>query len=269
MDKTPEEKDTSGSIIEHFATSTLPLFHGPLVKIRIEPSNREYTVSKPLLCNESPVFSAMFKGNFRESQEETATLQEMEGVVSIQSIEALIQWLYLRTINFDIDTRFHELHIVAAVELARLAEMYGITKIEPQLAQYVKGRFAKCGYRHKKIRIGRAVLPDTDDWILGTFLRDGHPVRWIMAQALVFWYLRNENEEYPGFDVAQGCPKFGVDLLHEVRLALNTLKPISSATFKDPITGKRRYLVKGEHDEDMMKMMKVEDEDDEGEEDDE
>ncbi|KAJ5244309.1 hypothetical protein N7489_004405 [Penicillium chrysogenum] len=175
MDEAPEEKHTTGSSTEHFTTSTLPLFHGPLVKIRIEPSNREYTVSKTLLCNESPVFSAMFKGNFRESQEETATLQEMDGVVSIQSIEALLQWLYLRTIHFDIDNEFHERHIVAAVELARLAEMYGFTEIESQITRYIKS---------------------------------------------------------------------------------------SDATFKDPITGKRRYLVKREEDEDY-------DEDEEDEEDDE
>ncbi|OQE17466.1 hypothetical protein PENFLA_c024G04641 [Penicillium flavigenum] len=262
MDKTPEGKDPSGSSIENFATSTLPLFHGPLVKIRIEPSNREYTVSKTLLCNESPVFSAMFKGNFRESQEETATLQEMEGVVSTQSIEALLEWLYLRTINFDIDSIHHEGHIVAAVELARLAEMYGITKIESQLARYVKERFAKCGYRHNPID-NRAVLPDEDGWILGTFLRDGHPVRRAVAQALVAWYLQSENGGYPSSTLTQEYPKFGADLLYEVRLALNTLKPIRSATFKDPITGKRRYLVKGENDED------YDEDDDEGEEEEE
>lgn len=131
----------------------------------------------------------MFKGNFRESQEETATLQEMDGVVSIQSIEALLQWLYLRTIHFDIDNEFHERHIVAALELARLAEMYGFTEIESQITRYIKSRFAKCGYRHNKYPTSRAVLPDTDTWILGTFLRDGHPVRRIMAQALVFWRL--------------------------------------------------------------------------------
>jgi hypothetical protein len=71
-----------------------------------------------------------------------------------------------------------------------------------------------------------------------------------MAQALVSWYLQSENEDYPSSIVTQDCPKFGADLLYEVRLALNTLKPISSATFKDPITGKRRYLVKREEDED-------------------
>lgn len=43
----------------------------------------------------------MFEGSFRESQEQMATLQEIEGVVSVQSVEALIQWLYRRTIKFD------------------------------------------------------------------------------------------------------------------------------------------------------------------------
>lgn len=62
--------------------------------------------------------------------------------------------------------------------------------------------------------------------------------------------------------MAQGCPKFEADFLYEVTLVLNTLRPTSDATFKDPITGKRRYLVKREEDEDY-------DEDEEDEEDDE
>ena len=62
-------------------SSILPLFHGPLVKIHVQPSNWEYRVSKNLLCTESPVFTAMLQGNFRESQEQTATLQEIDGVV--------------------------------------------------------------------------------------------------------------------------------------------------------------------------------------------
>jgi hypothetical protein len=58
--------------------------------------------------------------------------------------------------------------------------------------------------------------------------------------------------------VAQGCPKFEADFLYEVTLVLNTLRPTSDATFRDPITGKRRYLLKREQDEDCD-----EDEDDE------
>ncbi|KAJ5977041.1 hypothetical protein N7501_000383 [Penicillium viridicatum] len=131
-----EAMEISEPSIEHFATSTLPLFHGPLVKIHIQPSNREYTVPKNLLCGESPVFLAMFEGSFRESQEQTATLQEMEGVISVQSIEALLQWLYLRTIKFDLENSGEQLS--AVIELARVADKYEITGIENQTAKYIK-----------------------------------------------------------------------------------------------------------------------------------
>lgn len=77
---------------DHFVSlfsSILPLYHGPSVKLRIQPSNKEYTVSKNLLCAESPVFSRMFNGEFLESQQQTATLEETEDGISVRSLEAL------------------------------------------------------------------------------------------------------------------------------------------------------------------------------------
>ncbi|CRL26906.1 BTB/POZ fold [Penicillium camemberti] len=129
MSETSEEAmEISEPSIEYFATSILPLFHGPLVNIHIQPSNRKYTVSKSLLCTESEVFTSMFQGSFRESQEQTATLQEIDGVLSIQSFEALLQWIYLRIIRFDLESPREKLS--AAIELARLAGMYGISPRE-------------------------------------------------------------------------------------------------------------------------------------------
>ncbi|KUM64857.1 hypothetical protein ACN42_g2208 [Penicillium freii] len=227
--------------IEHFATSTLPLFHGPLVKIHIEPSNREYTVSKNLLCSESPVFSAMFQRSFRESEEHTATLQEIPGVLSIQSFEALLQWIYHRTVRFD--EKFEESCIKAAAELAKLAEMYRITRIEAPIAQYIKGIYSTSGHLNG-IRC-RYILPDDEDMVLGTGLREGHPVRRVMAQAFVIWYLHIPEDERDAGDLAtQECPKFGADLLFELREMLETLSPRHRFTIKEPITGRKRFLKK-------------------------
>lgn len=41
----------------------------------------------------------MFEGNFAEGTQDLAILEDLEGVVSVRSFEALIQWLYLRKIN--------------------------------------------------------------------------------------------------------------------------------------------------------------------------
>ncbi|KAJ5919197.1 hypothetical protein N7466_010140 [Penicillium verhagenii] len=50
----------------------------------------------------------------------TVTLQAMKDVVSTHSVEALIQWLYLRVAKFDI--KDYAKYISAAIELARLAD---------------------------------------------------------------------------------------------------------------------------------------------------
>lgn len=68
-------------------SSIIPLYHGPYVKIRVNPSGDEYTVSKPLLCRESAYFSAMFEGEFLEGHQQTAILDEMEGVISARSLD--------------------------------------------------------------------------------------------------------------------------------------------------------------------------------------
>ncbi|KAJ5400826.1 hypothetical protein N7465_011315 [Penicillium sp. CMV-2018d] len=241
MSETSEEMETSQPSNEHFITSTLPLTHGPLVKIRIEPSNREYTVSMSLLCSESPAFSAMFQDSFRESEEHTATLQEIPGVLSIQSFEALLQWIYHRTVRFD--ETFEELCIEAAVVLAKLAETYGITRIEAPIAQYIKDIYATSGHLNGKPC--RHILPDDEDKVLGTDLREGHPVRRVMAQAFVLRYLHIPEDERDPDDLAtQEFPKFGADLLFELREMLDTLRPRHGVTVKDPITRRRRFLNK-------------------------
>ncbi|KGO67148.1 Uncharacterized protein PITC_020540 [Penicillium italicum] len=232
MSETSEERDDSS-----FAASTLPLYHGPLVKIRIQPSNREYTVSKDLLCAESPVFSAMFKGSFRESQEQTATLEKIKVVLSVQSFEALLQWLYLRIIKFD--SGYEVAHIKAAVKLARLAEMYEIIGIEDSIAEYIKDLYAKS--RHLIGGCCIYVLPHDKDKVLGTFLREGHPARRVMAQAFVLSYLQMKDRDINDL-ITQEYPKFAADLLYEVRKILETLSYRESVTVEEPITKKRRLL---------------------------
>ncbi|KAL2824206.1 hypothetical protein BDW59DRAFT_172953 [Aspergillus cavernicola] len=203
------------------AKRILPLYHGPLVKIRINPSDNEYTISKSLLCTESPVFSAMFEGKFLESQQQTATLDEMEGVVSVRSVEALFQWLYLRLVKFDIEDPRE--HISAAMELDIL-----ITNPHPKSNDFWK-------------HVDTNTYSLTPDHIIsGTFLPQGHPVRRILAAASVEGYLQSEDHKF--VEETQDYPTFGADLLQEIRIALNGLKPARRVNFEDPISGRRTDL---------------------------
>ncbi|KAJ5374086.1 hypothetical protein N7517_006092 [Penicillium concentricum] len=236
--------ETSEQSVASFATSRLPLFHGPLVKIQVQPIGCGYTVSKALLCTESRVFSAMFAGGFLEAKQETVKLEEMNGVISPRSLEALFQWLYLRFIKFDLDYDSPEEHISAAVELARLADKYEITGIESQIAQYIKETIIANPQLEDDIDgsfVNNNIFwLDDQDIISGILLHDGHPVRQILAAASVAGYLQTENHKFA--ELAQRYPKVAADLLHEVRLTLNGLEPHGNACFKDPIGVQRLCL---------------------------
>ncbi|KAJ5108919.1 hypothetical protein N7456_005594 [Penicillium angulare] len=223
---------------QHFATksiSILPLYYGPLVKIRIKPSNDEYAISKDLLCTNSPVFSAMFKGPFKESQQMIAELEEMEYVVSVRSVQALIQWLYCRTVKFSINDPGER--ITAALELVRLADKYIIVGIEAQMAQYIREIIVANPHPIATLYGSRR---DTNTYwiahehiISASYLRRGHPVRQILATACVSGYLHHKF-----FKEAEEYPSFAADLLLEVKSTLGRPNSKPAGTFEDPITGR-------------------------------
>ncbi|OOQ84206.1 hypothetical protein PEBR_33653 [Penicillium brasilianum] len=182
----------------YFATAILPLYHGPFVKINIKPSNHEFTISKQLLCAESQVFSAMFEGQFKESQVMIADLEEMEYVVSVRSVHALIQWLYRRIINFDIEDPRE--HITAAMELVRLADKYNIVGLDTKMAQYIR-EIIIANRNPKANEFVRPVEPNTkwidrEHIISATYLRREHPVRRTLAAASLAGYLRSDHYKF-------------------------------------------------------------------------
>lgn len=228
--------------------SILPLYQGPLVEIRILPSNNEYTISKSLLCAESPVFSAMFKGEFLEARQLTVEMEEMEDVITVRSVEALIQWLYLRVVRFSIEDPGE--HISAAMELVRLADKYNIAGLETEMAQYIKDIIV-ANPDHQTSFLGPHVDTNTfwltsDHIFSAVVLPQEHPVRRIIAAASVSGYLQSGEHKFA--EVAQNCPSFGADLLREARLALNGLNLTINATvtFVDPISGRRLHLSSSE-----------------------
>ncbi|PKY07188.1 hypothetical protein P168DRAFT_90037 [Aspergillus campestris IBT 28561] len=234
--------NASEASAEHFVNNILPLYQGPSVKLRIQPTNKEYTISKSLLCAESPVFSRMFNGEFIESQQQTATLEETDDGVSVRSLEALFQWLYQHTVRFAIKDPGE--HISAAMELARLADMYEINGLETTLAQYIRNIIK---HNPDPMTGGYCRHVDTNTYCLtqdhiasATLLPRGHPVRSVLAAASVEGFLRHA--DYKFCEEAQAYPSFGADLLQEIRLVLHKLEPRAAAKFEDPISGERSYI---------------------------
>ncbi|KAJ5937051.1 hypothetical protein N7466_003501 [Penicillium verhagenii] len=178
-----------------FTELRLPLYHGPTVKIQIRSSHHEYEVSKNILCRNSTYFAAMFEGKFQEGRQQTATLQEMSGVVSVRSFESLIQWLYLGIVKFDYNGP--EDGISAAIELVRLADMCNITGMECSMAQHIKDILVanpepRRSSKNSDLHHSPNTYCLTREHIIST---------------------TNLPVEHPD---TQGFPSFAVDLLHEV-----------------------------------------------------
>ncbi|TVY22173.1 hypothetical protein LHYA1_G009208, partial [Lachnellula hyalina] len=124
------------------AISLLPLFSGPQVIIRIGEHGPAYQVSKDILCADSPYFSAMFAaGHFKEGAENAAVLEEIEGVVTPRSFQALVQWLYRGRVAFPASLLPME-EISEILELVRLADMTGVTGIDDAMSERLRLIFA-------------------------------------------------------------------------------------------------------------------------------
>ena len=85
----------------------------------------EYKLPKVLLYKQSPYFAATFEGAFMEGEEQSTTLEEIDGVVSTQSFQMLMQWVCLGRVVFGKSAP--EQAITTAIEFARLTDMCGVT----------------------------------------------------------------------------------------------------------------------------------------------
>lgn len=217
----------------------MPLYHGPFVKIRVTPSDDEYNVSKPLFCKESSYFAAMFEREFTEGQTQTVDMKELDGLVSSQSITALIQWLYHRRVRFN--TEHPEEQITTAIELSRLADMCDVQGVGADMAEFIKDVLIA----NPKPYPSRNEYNDlnthsiTDEHIdSATFLPQGHPVRCITAAASVEGLFKSQ--KYKFAEQARKQPTFGADLLEAVRGTLCTLTYSEyHMRVRDPVTGEQ------------------------------
>lgn len=184
----------------------------------------------------------MFEGEFKEGQQQIATLEEVDGVVSVQSVEALLLWLYTRTIKFDLCTAGDK--ISAAIKLARIADMCGIAGIDAYIAQYLKGIFIT---NPSPVFVQRGHSDTVNTYFLTsqhiisiTFLPQGHPIRGVLAKAMVEQFLTTKDFQFAR--EAQEFPSFAADLLEEVRKTLREVKHMRNVIFKCPLSGKERSI---------------------------
>ncbi|EPS34001.1 hypothetical protein PDE_08963 [Penicillium oxalicum 114-2] len=223
--------------VEIMVTKILPLYNGPFAKLRIKSSDVEYTVSKPLLCQESAYFKAMFEGEFSEDAEQIATLEPVEGVLSVRSVQCLLQWIYHKRYFVNKKQPAQE-QISSAIELARLADMCMVSGLGLHLAQCIKDVLVA----NPDPDIGlmrnanKNVFALTGNHIrMAGCLPTGHAVRSMIASASVEGFLGRGNFKFAS--EAREYPTFASDLLFEVKKALVTMK-WKSAEFLDPITRK-------------------------------
>ena len=223
----------------------LPLYSGPQVTIRIGSASHEYKLPKALLCKQSPYFAATFGGPFKEGEEQSTTLEEIDGVVSTQSFQMLVQWVCLGRVVFG--ESMPEEAITAAIEFARLADMCRITGMESLTAEHIKAIIVANPAPEDSEWAGWRA-PDTNTHCLtsqhitsAVALPEEHPVRAILAAATVEGCLRQHNYKFER--EASRIPEFSVDLLKAVRATIESITiEYSATTFEDPISGVRLGL---------------------------
>ncbi|KAE8397155.1 hypothetical protein BDV37DRAFT_266429 [Aspergillus pseudonomiae] len=228
---------------EDFTKIQMPLYHGPTVKIKIGAAT--YDVSKSLICRHSPYFAAMFKGNFKEGEDQSAVLEEVEGVVSNRSFQLLLQWLYLGRVILGKESPAE--WISAMIELARLADMLSIDNMESPITEYIQSTILanpppnnNICFRDPNTNVHHITPGNVD---AASHLPKEHSVRMLLVKAAIDAYLHCDDFKFS--EELRNVPDFAADILGELKIALQsvTLGKYTPCHFKDPLSGKElRFL---------------------------
>lgn len=220
-------------------SSRMPLYHGPTVDIKI--GSATYNVSNTILCAQSPYFAAMLSGNFKEAEDQSAELNEIAGVVSNRSFELVLQLLYIGQVNRGAESP--PSWISSMIEFARLADMLGISNVGSCAANSIrkaisanppKSSFAK--HYTKNIHLITSVHVEE-----ANHLPQGHPVRKLLAQAVVDAFLSEDTFKFS--HQLQTLPFFAADVINEVKAAISSsFIKNGRSYYKDPFSGKELVL---------------------------
>jgi hypothetical protein len=96
------------------------MYHGPLVKIIV--GEKQYILSKPLLCHCSLFFNGAFQTGFKASKTQELTLDP----AFASSFEGAIQWIYTGNLVFPPTIMSNTDRISHLLDLLKVANLLGI-----------------------------------------------------------------------------------------------------------------------------------------------
>jgi hypothetical protein len=177
-------------------------------------------------------------------------LEDIEGVVSEQSLEALVQWLYMGKVKFSSKViEDPARHISAIIEFVRIADKCGVTGMDYPMGQELEDILlanpAPLGDRGQYTFDHSTCLVLPEHIVSAERLPNGHHLRRVLAKASVIGFLRDSKRHKFASEV-NSCPKFAGDVLKEVAKTLGTVRLRSRhPVFKDPMTGEEFVLNEG------------------------
>lgn len=164
-------------------------------------------------------------------------MHEEEGVISIRSFALLVQWMYLGQVILR-DLSASE-SVTAAVEFARIADMYDVTGMEVQMAEHIKALILADPAAPLLNSNTNLILPAHILWAVQ--LHEEHPVRKVLVAASVRGYFLNDKHKFA--NEAKENLSFSSDLLEAVKDALKTMRKSKfQIHITDPLRGQEFAL---------------------------
>jgi hypothetical protein len=186
----------------------------------------------------------MFEGKFREGEEQSAVLTEMEGVVSVRSFETLLQYLFLGNVTPNSDLMPEEIdHII---EFMRLADMCGVTGMEEVMAKRLKTIIITySAYYNQDSGWGLRRGPEDDDKQsiinishinAASGLPSGNLLRSVLADTAIHDLFQGTKTKF-WEQVCQEVPSFALDLMKATQKTMSTVHTVcrEPSYFTDPI----------------------------------
>ena len=126
----------------------------------------------------------------------------------------------------------------AAIELARIADLYSVADIGVRMAEHIKALINDSRPPYYYWYDSNTYLIDSKHVASAVHLPQGHPVREILAAASVKGYFKKGKDKFA--KEAREIPGFSSDLLEAVKGALKGMKSDRhGVSFTDPITGQQ------------------------------
>ncbi|KAJ5823905.1 hypothetical protein N7447_006245 [Penicillium robsamsonii] len=206
-----------------FANFFLPRLHGPLVNIRINPSGKEYTVSRDIFVSRSSYFARMLGGDFVEGKEQTASIEELDDVLSVQSFEIILP--------------------TCSTSEAQIAQHLEETLNHGtgQKANFDEGSSDKSSAGSEEDLNAHICCLTSEDIRSVVNLHVDHPVRSVVAQASIRGFFSRRNCLFA--EEIRQIPGFAADLLVAIRQVLRLRQDRSSEFYiRNPANDRRVYL---------------------------